>query len=127
MRNVPKGSRICVQTQVGRLDSEHCDPHSIVFFRQKRFSHFFSFFPSIFLSFFEKKKDGKTGAKKQQFWRFYFARQKKKIALHLSHQILRPFLMQSDSSVENGLFRLKPKSGFLTQSKKGFFDSTFFD
>ena len=35
--------------------------------------------------------------------------------------------MQSDLSVENGLFRLKPKSGFLTQSKKGFFDSTFFD
>ena len=30
--------------------------------------------------------------------------------------------MQSDLSVENGLFRLKPKSGFLTQSKKGFFD-----
>ena len=41
--------------------------------------------------------------------------------------ILRPFLMQSDLSVENGLFRLKPKSSFLTQSKKGFFDSTFFD
>ena len=35
--------------------------------------------------------------------------------------------MPSDLSVENGLFRLKPKSGFLTQSKKGFFDSTFFD
>ena len=28
--------------------------------------------------------------------------------------------MQSDLSVENGRFRLKPKSGFLTQSKKGF-------
>ena len=41
--------------------------------------------------------------------------------------LLRPFLMQSDLSVENGLFRLKPNSGFLTQSKKGFFDSTFFD
>ena len=41
--------------------------------------------------------------------------------------LLRPFLMQSDLPVENGLFRLKPKSGFLTQSKKGFFDSTFFD
>ena len=38
---------------------------------------------------------------------------------------LRPFLIQSDLSVENGLFRLKPKSGFLTQSKKGIFDSTF--
>ena len=38
---------------------------------------------------------------------------------------LRPFLMQSDLSVENGLFRLKPKSGFLTQSKKGFFDREF--
>ena len=33
--------------------------------------------------------------------------------------------MQSDLSVENGLFRLKPKSGLLTQSKKGFFDSLF--
>ena len=31
----------------------------------------------------------------------------------------RPFLTQSDWSVENGLFRLKPESGFLTQSKKG--------
>ena len=40
--------------------------------------------------------------------------------------IVRPFLIQSDLSVENGLFRLKPKSGFLTQSKKGFIDSTFF-
>ena len=40
---------------------------------------------------------------------------------------LRPFLTQSDLSVENGLFRLKPKSAFLTQSKKGFIDSTFFD
>ena len=40
---------------------------------------------------------------------------------------MRPFLVQSDLSVENGLFRLNPKSGFLTQSKKGFFDSTFFD
>ena len=39
----------------------------------------------------------------------------------------KPFLIQSDLSVENGRFRLKPKSGFLTQSKKGFFDSTFFD
>ena len=55
---------------------------------------------------------------------------------HLLHQQLgllrladavRPFLTQSDLSVENGLFRLKSKSGFLTQSKKGFFDSTFFD
>ena len=41
--------------------------------------------------------------------------------------MLRPFLMQSDLSVEDDLFRLEPKSGFLTQSKKGFFDSTFFD
>ena len=48
---------------------------------------------------------------------------------HLLHQQLgllrladavRPFLTQSDLSVENGLFRLKPQSGFLTQSKKGF-------
>ena len=30
-------------------------------------------------------------------------------------QLFRPFLTQSDLSVENGLFRLKPKSGFLTQ------------
>ena len=42
-------------------------------------------------------------------------------------RFVRPFLIQSDFSVENGLFRLKPKSSFLTQSKKGFFDSTFFD
>ena len=28
MRNVPEGSRICVQTQVGRLGSEHCDPRN---------------------------------------------------------------------------------------------------
>ena len=27
VRNVPKGSRICGQTQVGRLGLEHCDPH----------------------------------------------------------------------------------------------------
>ena len=40
---------------------------------------------------------------------------------------LGPFLIQSDFSVGNGLFRLKPKSGFLTQSKKGFFGSIFFD
>ena len=32
---------------------------------------------------------------------------------------VRPFLIQSDLSVENGRFRLQPKSGFLTQSKKG--------
>ena len=29
-------------------------------------------------------------------------------------------------SVESGLFRLKPKSGFLTQSTEDFLDSTFF-
>ena len=40
---------------------------------------------------------------------------------------VRPFLIQSDMSVENGRFRLTPKSDFLTQSKKGFFDSTLFD
>ena len=40
---------------------------------------------------------------------------------------VRPFLTQSDLSVENSLFRLKPKSGFLTQLKKGFFDLTFFN
>ena len=60
----------------------------------------------------------------------------------LDFTILRPFLiMQSDWSVENGLFRLKPKSGlsyavalteaqiraFLRSRKKAFFDSTFFD
>ena len=39
---------------------------------------------------------------------------------------LRPFLTPSGLSVENGLLRLKPKSGLLTQYKKGFFDSTFF-
>ena len=45
----------------------------------------------------------------------------------------KPFLIKSDLSVENGLFRLKPKSSFLIKpkkgflSKKGFFDSTFFD
>ena len=39
---------------------------------------------------------------------------------------IRPFLIQSDLSVENGLFRLKPKSGFLTQSKKGLFRLNFF-
>ena len=38
-----------------------------------------------------------------------------------------PFLTQSDFSVENGLFRLEPKSGFLTQSKRSFFDSLCFD
>ena len=41
--------------------------------------------------------------------------------------LLGPFLTQSDVSVENGRFRLKPKSGFLKQSKKGLFDSIFFD
>ena len=45
----------------------------------------------------------------------------------LHTELLRPFLIQSDLSVENGRFRLKPKWGFLTQSKKGFFDSPFFD
>ena len=45
-----------------------------------------------------------------------------------NHRInaLRPFLTQSDLSVENGLFRLKPKSGYVTQSKKGFLDLTLF-
>ena len=42
-------------------------------------------------------------------------------------RMLRAFLIQSDLSVENGLLRLKPKSSFLLQSKKGFFHSTFFD
>ena len=46
--------------------------------------------------------------------------------IKLESEILRPFLTQSDLSVENGCFRLKPKSIFLTQSKKGLFDSTFF-
>ena len=42
--------------------------------------------------------------------------------------VIRPFLTQSDLSVENGLFRVKPKLGFLTtHSKKGFLDSIFFD
>ena len=40
---------------------------------------------------------------------------------------VRLFLTQSDLSVENGFARLKPKSGFRTQSKKIYFDSTFFD
>ena len=40
---------------------------------------------------------------------------------------MRPILAQSYLSVENALFRLKPKSGFVTQSKKSFFDSHFFD
>ena len=45
---------------------------------------------------------------------------------YTSKHVVSPFLTQSDLSVENGLFLLmKPKSGFLTQSKKGFFDSTF--
>ena len=36
--------------------------------------------------------------------------------------------MQSDWSVKNGRgCRLNSKRGFLTKSKKGFFDSTFFD
>ena len=39
---------------------------------------------------------------------------------------LRPFLMQSDLSVENVRFRLKPKSSFLIQPKKGFFNSLYF-
>ena len=38
---------------------------------------------------------------------------------------VRPFLMQSDLSVENVLFRLKPKSGFLTQSKRAFSTQLF--
>ena len=33
--------------------------------------------------------------------------------------------MQSDLSVENGFFRLKPKSGFLTQSKRAFSTQLF--
>ena len=33
---------------------------------------------------------------------------------------LRPFLMQSDLSIENGLFRLKLKSGFLRSRKRVF-------
>ena len=41
-------------------------------------------------------------------------------------RMLRAFLIQSDLSVENGLFRLEPRSSFLTQSNEGFFDSTFF-
>ena len=45
--------------------------------------------------------------------------------VELTADVVRPFLVQSEWSVENGLFRLKPKSGFLTQSQKGFFDSTF--
>ena len=38
----------------------------------------------------------------------------------------RPFLIQSDLSVENGLTRLKPKSGFHTHSKKRLFRLNFF-
>ena len=55
----------------------------------------------------------------------------KKIELRFSVVFLnlgrRPYLTHLDVSVENGLFRLKPKSGFFTQSTKGFFYSTFFD
>ena len=38
---------------------------------------------------------------------------------------VRPFLIQSDLSVENGLFRLKPKSSFLIQSKRAFSTQLF--
>ena len=38
---------------------------------------------------------------------------------------IRPFFVQSDLSLENGRFRQKPKLGFLTQSKKSFFDLEF--
>ena len=41
--------------------------------------------------------------------------------------LIRPFLIQSELSVETGLFRLRYKSSFLTRSKKGFFDLTFID
>ena len=40
--------------------------------------------------------------------------------------ILRPFLIQSDLSVENGRFRLKPKSGFLYTFEKGLFRLNLF-
>ena len=40
----------------------------------------------------------------------------------------RPFLIQSDLSVENGRFRLKPQIGLSYTIEKGlFFDSTIFD
>ena len=45
--------------------------------------------------------------------------------LYFVYRHFRPFLIQSDLSVENGLFWLKPKSGFLTQSKKGFSTQLF--
>ena len=44
----------------------------------------------------------------------------------LESEILRPFLIQSGLSVENGRFRLKPKSGFLTHTvEKGLFRLNF--
>ena len=39
----------------------------------------------------------------------------------------RALLTQSVFLIENGLCPLKPKSGFLIQSKTGIFDATFFD
>ena len=41
------------------------------------------------------------------------------------HEV-RSFLIQSDLSVENVFFRLKPKSSFLTESKKELFRLNFF-
>ena len=41
--------------------------------------------------------------------------------------LLRPFLIQSDLPVENGLFRLTPKSSFLSYTvEKGLFRLNFF-
>ena len=40
---------------------------------------------------------------------------------------VRPFVIQSDFTVENGRVRRKLKSSFLVQSKRGFFDSNVFD
>ena len=42
-----------------------------------------------------------------------------KVCTFKSFNIVRPIFLQSDLSVNNGLFRLNPKSGFLTQSRKG--------
>ena len=39
--------------------------------------------------------------------------------------VLRPFFKQSNMSVENGLFRLKPKSGFLRRRKRAFSTQLF--
>ena len=50
----------------------------------------------------------------------------KRLFLAIIFVVLRLFLARSDLSVENSLFQLKPKSGFLTQSKGNFLRSRIF-